>query len=60
MNILIGLGLPWTISTSAGLPITIPNEAELKTMVYLMVSTSRSNRRPKGDVGLAAEIEARP
>jgi len=37
MNILIGLGLPWTISTSAGLPITIPNEAELKTMSYLMV-----------------------
>ena len=37
MNILIGLGLPWTISTCYGMPIVVPDEPELATMVYLEV-----------------------
>ena len=36
MNILIGLGVPWSISTSAGLPITIPDGDELTMMIGLM------------------------
>ena len=39
INVLIGLGLPWCISTSAGLPVEIAEETsdELITLVWVMV-----------------------
>ena len=36
INILIGLGVPWAITTSSGLAITIPDTNELNFMVQLM------------------------
>ena len=38
MNILIGLGVPWLLSTSVGIPIPIVDTAQLSVMTYLMVA----------------------
>ena len=38
MNILIGLGMPWTMSTAAGIPIDIPHKPQLVMMTWLMVA----------------------
>eukprot|EP00929_Paragymnodinium_shiwhaense_P079912 TRINITY_DN41661_c0_g1_i2.p1 TRINITY_DN41661_c0_g1~~TRINITY_DN41661_c0_g1_i2.p1 ORF type:complete len:461 (-),score=50.93 TRINITY_DN41661_c0_g1_i2:12-1394(-) len=37
LNILVGLGMPWTISCLAGKPVRVPGHAQLQVMAYFQV-----------------------
>merc|ERR1719313_1288108 len=37
LNILVGLGMPWTISCLSGQPVRIPGHEQLQVMAYFQV-----------------------